>query len=373
MFLGCDIITLRLWLPRLVFLLVTIGLVRLYPQQDDEDHTIIVAGKDDEDVAKNDVKLNQRSMLLSSDTNNVEHVVDDSFTRHADVVVVDDEHQNGSTNVRVRRRVMVSSSNGDVHPSQPSLHAPSSITDAGIIVDTSVSPHFAALRWHGLLTLISMLLMLLLGPKSCVTIVGIWLTLICMIQITSIRLERFQHQPRRCGDDDCIDGTFTYSELCFLFLFGLHIFYSTGHTNSFSSLQVSCAFIGFDTFYYYIGGMMLLINTFGHGIIMILMTQLMEALRRSSSSSSSSSSTVLTNAARDVYRLTFSSSTSGLRWLFLLTATRTMLSTLNVYIQRRHLMVWAIFAPKYMFDAIYNVVFGVATIGATHLAAKWAA
>ena len=45
-------------------------------------------------------------------------------------------------------------------------------------------------------------------------------------------------------------------------------------------------------------------------------------------------------------------------------ALRGTLTAVNVSLQRRHLMVWAIFAPKYVFDAVALVVVQVAVVGA---------
>jgi phosphatidylinositol glycan class O len=41
-----------------------------------------------------------------------------------------------------------------------------------------------------------------------------------------------------------------------------------------------------------------------------------------------------------------------------MSAFRTLLTTVCVAIQRRHLMVWAIFAPKFVFDGVMHVVQG---------------
>jgi phosphatidylinositol glycan class O len=35
---------------------------------------------------------------------------------------------------------------------------------------------------------------------------------------------------------------------------------------------------------------------------------------------------------------------------------------LNVALQRRHLMVWAIFAPKFLFDAVAGVIVELAVV-----------
>jgi len=54
--------------------------------------------------------------------------------------------------------------------------------------------------------------------------------------------------------------------------------------------------------------------------------------------------------------VTHLSSTSPLLTFAFLFCLRAALTAVNVSLQRRHLMVWAIFAPKYVFDAVAMVV-----------------
>jgi hypothetical protein len=53
----------------------------------------------------------------------------------------------------------------------------------------------------------------------------------------------------------------------------------------------------------------------------------------------------------------------SLATLLHLSAFKTLLTTLCVLLHRRHLMVWAIFAPKFIFDACLHVVMSVACVG----------
>jgi GPI ethanolamine phosphate transferase membrane region len=121
-------------------------------------------------------------------------------------------------------------------------------------------------------------------------------------------------------------------------------FFFTGHHNQFSRLQYACAFIGFDDFNAGIGGSLLFVNTFGLEILGILALPLAAVCISSSSTASSSSveETVLAFAG--------------------LSAARTLLSTVNAVVQRRHLMLWAVFAPKFVFDAVMQAVVGAALV-----------
>lgn len=62
---------------------------------------------------------------------------------------------------------------------------------------------------------------------------------------------------------------------------------------------------------------------------------------------------------------------SGL--ILALSSVRTLLSAANISVQRGHLMLWAIFAPKFIFDATMQAVCGAAAVAAwgTVLVAHW--
>jgi len=99
-------------------------------------------------------------------------------------------------------------------------------------------------------------------------------------------------------------------------------FYVTGHRCNFPSLQVAAAFVGFETFNFYISGVLMLFNTFGvffalFGINVVHSPQ------------------TQVEAFKYVTKFFF---------------VNLLLTTLNTAVNRRHLMVWPIFAPKFIFD-----------------------
>jgi len=103
-------------------------------------------------------------------------------------------------------------------------------------------------------------------------------------------------------------------------------FFATGHACAFNRLQYSAAFVASDTFYFYPAGVSLFINTFGWDIL------------------GSISLLTLTNRSRkwQVWR-----------WFVFYQMLETVSSCISVSIMRRHLMVWAIFAPRFVFAAIF--------------------
>jgi len=103
-------------------------------------------------------------------------------------------------------------------------------------------------------------------------------------------------------------------------------FFATGHESFFNKLHYASPFVGFDEYEYFRGGLMMGFNTFGVYIVSVGLLP------------------VLAESREEVPQLLF---------LFLLIqASRTIVMVGFVAAQRRHLMVWAIFAPKYVFDAV---------------------
>ncbi|CBN74927.1 conserved unknown protein [Ectocarpus siliculosus] len=195
---------------------------------------------------------------------------------------------------------------------------------------------------------------------------------------------------------------------------GRAFFFLTGHHNQFSRLQYSAAFVGFDEFDFKVGGVLLFLNTFGTEILAALALPLAAAAAAASGVSQDAAPPVLPEAvsgsSRPNDRQSLSSppsprphSVAG-RWdgnhpddagndaaaeaqaqaqtqaqaqettsmlsamerlsglTLLLSAIRTFLSAANVSVQRGHLMLWAVFAPKFVFDATMQAVCGAAAV-----------
>lgn len=108
-----------------------------------------------------------------------------------------------------------------------------------------------------------------------------------------------------------------------------HVFFATNHGCSFNRLQYSAAFIATKEFYFGLGGISLFLNTFGWEMVGIVMAWLMS--RRSGRS--------------QIYRA------YGFYQLV-----EALSSCLSVSLLRRHLMVWDIYAPHFLFAAIFTVL-----------------
>jgi len=110
-------------------------------------------------------------------------------------------------------------------------------------------------------------------------------------------------------------------------------FFATGHESFFNKLHYASPFVGFEEHEYFRGATMLGFNTFG---IFILITVLLPVV--SKNVPVAINTFIISQAMRAITMIAF------------------------VAMQRRHLMVWAIFAPKYVFDSVTLLVIDVAAI-----------
>ncbi|GMH39920.1 hypothetical protein BSKO_07824 [Bryopsis sp. KO-2023] len=141
-----------------------------------------------------------------------------------------------------------------------------------------------------------------------------------------------------------------------LSLFGMQAFFFTGHFCEFSGLQYNSGFVGFDEFEFFISGCLLALNTFGPQIIVMLATPIgmvgsaarRELVGRKARDDSSQQHISVKNLGSDTRMAVVV--LIGIRTYF------TFVSMLSAAIQRRHLLVWAIFAPKFVFEVCFLLV-----------------
>lgn len=133
---------------------------------------------------------------------------------------------------------------------------------------------------------------------------------------------------------------------------GLHLWAAAGHSSSFGSLHASAPFVGFDSFSWWRGAAMLGGATFGpHALTFVLLPAgalLAVAVYARRTPAAVSSLRLTADGARSYC---FSLAGGAVQAALALYAGRALLSAANAWIQRRHLMVWAVFAPKFVFDA----------------------
>ena len=104
-----------------------------------------------------------------------------------------------------------------------------------------------------------------------------------------------------------------------------HAFFATGHACSFNRLQFSAAFVATEIFYFVTAGISLFLNTFGWETVgTILVATVAKSFNR-----------------KEVWS-----------WFCFYQLLETFCSCLSASAMRRHLMVWAIFAPRFVFAAV---------------------
>jgi phosphatidylinositol glycan class O len=108
-----------------------------------------------------------------------------------------------------------------------------------------------------------------------------------------------------------------------------HVFFATNHGCYFNRLQYSAAFIATKEFYFVGGGISLFLNTFGWEMVGIVVAWLMSQRP----------------GRAHLFRI------YGLYQLV-----EALASCISVGVLRRHLMVWDIYAPHFLFASIYTVL-----------------
>lgn len=172
--------------------------------------------------------------------------------------------------------------------------------------------------------------MLVLGPSSPVSVLCSSLQLLSFAFVAQTSL----HAPSKPAGLTGTSGARPAWVLLFASV-AYHAFFFTGHQNTFTSLQNAAGFVGFDEFQFYAAGVLLGLNTFGnYALALLALPWLLVAGR--------SSQVAAWRAALLAFLAFF--------------ALNAAVSTAFVALQRRHLMVWAIFAPKFLFDGVALLV-----------------
>ncbi|GAM25636.1 hypothetical protein SAMD00019534_088110 [Acytostelium subglobosum LB1] len=157
----------------------------------------------------------------------------------------------------------------------------------------------------------------------------------------------------------------------------LNHFFSTGHDYSFNKIQFESAFIGFDDHMLWRDGLLVTLNTFASPIFFALFLPIMVIYSRfivlaprkqqynsvgtsTSMSSLSPPSSFALNVSQQQQQkidqqvkhlwLTMSDMMIGFLLYLFFFLFNTINICVSVYILRRHLMVWRVFAPKYIFE-----------------------
>ena len=111
-----------------------------------------------------------------------------------------------------------------------------------------------------------------------------------------------------------------------------HIFFATNHGCAFNRLQYSSAFVSTVEFDFVLGGMQLFLNTFGWEIVGLVAVRMTSAFHKK----------------------------PGIwRWYCVFQILESFLNCISVSVLRRHLMVWAVYAPRFLFSSVFLIINGL--------------
>lgn len=124
-------------------------------------------------------------------------------------------------------------------------------------------------------------------------------------------------------------------------LLAVCLFFATGHWCAFDGLRYGAAFIGFDEFVLIRQAILLTVETFGFSHILSLFGLPILVAHQFLFKQAEQKNNILSARLIQVFMI-----------FGLISATTTTATILCVTIQRRHLMVWGLFAPKFVFDVV---------------------
>ncbi|XP_038714577.1 GPI ethanolamine phosphate transferase 3 isoform X2 [Tripterygium wilfordii] len=169
---------------------------------------------------------------------------------------------------------------------------------------------------------------------------GPLIALACIIGGHSIaRLQSVEHNMK-----DKTPGISTSNPLSVIqwSLLAVCLFFSSGHWCAFDGLRYGAAFIGFDEFVLIRQAILLTIDTFGFShILPVFGLAYLVSCQDLSGHQTDQEKFLIFMKLTQMYMI-----------YGLITATAVTATVLCVTLQRRHLMVWGLFAPKFVFDVV---------------------
>ncbi|KAJ7577574.1 hypothetical protein C8J56DRAFT_1113658 [Mycena floridula] len=153
---------------------------------------------------------------------------------------------------------------------------------------------------------------------------------------------------------NAVDSTPRFSEIVPLALLGLVSFYATGHQSAISSIQWKSAFVVTPTANYVFSPITVLLNSFGPLFLAAFAVPLLGLWNRSPANMNGNSKIMDTRARR-------ASVIAGVGMMMYYTSL--LLGTaVSAAILRRHLMVWKVFAPRFMAAVVGLILVDIAVL-----------
>ncbi|KAG2388379.1 hypothetical protein C9374_000543 [Naegleria lovaniensis] len=156
------------------------------------------------------------------------------------------------------------------------------------------------------------------------------------------------------------------SQIIDIFLFSVQSYFSLGHQNSMTTIHWNSAFVGISNAHMIFSGILVMLNQFSFKILLtitlnlwIQSTDIHSTIKNSNITSTTTSTSSTNNNTKTNHTKFSESKTIALQnycKFLLLNVCLLVTSMLCAFIQRRHLMTWDIFAPKFMFDALSTLI-----------------
>ena len=194
------------------------------------------------------------------------------------------------------------------------------------------------------------LLWLLAQPTGQIVLALTFVSILSLLEIIdsqrdSLSLTRAFALTNPADFDPTSTGTIvppTFTESSLFALLSLHLFYTTGHQPVLSSIQWSSAFIGFDKVTYPFSPLLVGLNTWGPLLLLTLLVPLLGQWNVSPKPKS--------------YVPALPDSLKAVLGFALYQATVAISTATWAAWHRRHLMVWRVFAPRFMMAGVGLVV-----------------
>jgi hypothetical protein len=141
------------------------------------------------------------------------------------------------------------------------------------------------------------------------------------------------HEPGHVGVVD-VAGSGTWG------MMGLQLFFCSSHFCEFSGLQYTSAFIGFNNMVWYWSGSLLLLNTCGSLFFSCLTMPVMLLC-------------CTVGAGKQHWRLLSQQLTCGMLVMNSVRFAALVVCMVSAAVQQQHILLWAIFAPKLVFELAF--------------------
>ncbi|KAJ5079562.1 phosphatidylinositol glycan [Anaeramoeba ignava] len=196
----------------------------------------------------------------------------------------------------------------------------------------------------------SIIITLIVGKYFVAHILCIFLITISLVDITRSKMKsliNFEANPLAKGVENFI--------VLIVYLLIRHFFFSSSHNMTVTSIKFQVAFIGFDDFNFYVSGLLVVLDTFCSAFLFVPLFPVLFAIPQQIQIRISNMKNDFVKELIQIgkkFDFICSKLKRPFMFLMLLFTLNIALYSMFLAIHRRHLMLWAIFAPRFLFDSL---------------------